>query len=79
MTDAPDPVACTIAICKEGWSKNPVAWFTLHQEGLTREAMAEQVADGQWIGPPPRFEDAPPYDGGMWRHMMAAAKEKDER
>ncbi len=63
-------VTCMIAICDPCMSKNPVAWFDLHKEGITRELLSDIVNDGVFQGPPPLFENAPPYDDVMWKFLV---------
>jgi hypothetical protein len=71
-----DVARCVWAITDPQMSTNPVAWFTLHKEGITREVMQEMVTEGQWQGPPPVFKNAPAYDSGMWLYMVAEADGK---
>jgi hypothetical protein len=67
-------LTCLWAVCDPRMSINPLAWFELHQEGITRELMKDLVDKGEWQGPPPVFENAPAYDSEMWLHMVAAAE-----
>lgn len=66
---------CMSAICDKLMSRNPAAWFDLEQEGHTRESMKKRVDAGEWLGPPPVFENAPDRDDPMWQFMLEQAKE----
>jgi hypothetical protein len=73
MTNNKDHIAsCLSAICDRRFAANPVAWFDLHQAGLTRELLKSMVDAGKWQGPPPVFDKAPAYDDPMWLYMMDA-------
>ena len=71
MTDQKDHLtSCLSAITTENGAQNIVAWADLHKAGLTRELLSEVSQRDTWLGPKPRFQDAPPYDNVMWKFLM---------
>jgi len=61
---------CMGAICDKTAAGNPVAWFTLHKQGLTRELLKEVSKNDGWLGCKPLFDLAPDYDDPIWKLMV---------
>ncbi len=69
----PEPdhlAACMSFICHKDLSRNPVAWFYLEMDGLTRELLQEASKSDDWTGSRPYFENAPDRNSPMWKHMV---------
>ena len=64
---------CIMTVSDPRSSKNPVAWFDLEKAGVTREIMAENLANGTWMGPQPLFEDASDRESEVWKLMVEKA------